>query len=363
MIARALAKQPDDRYETCGELVDDARRALGLDEPQRPGAARARAGGRRAAGGRRGGDRVSRCAPGSGARGGADRVGRPHRSGERIREGDATGSRRIRRRSPSGPQVWVADFRQGTLWRIDPRTGDADQHRGDRQPARRRDPRRARLRRQRRPVAARWQRHPLRRADRQRASTASTSCPAASPPATASPTPPAVPTCNRLSTGPGKLRQRHRTRRSRCRRRRRRSTCARRSSASPWARARSGRSVTRSTTASSRSRRAAGRLLAIYRAADRAAEDRRRSGSDLDHRRPARRARQVRSRAAAASSGGSRPGGGTDGVAVGAGSVWVASAHRRPGRAHRSREWPDRRRASTSAPGCARSRWALTTSG
>ena len=22
-----------------------------------------------------------------------------------------------------GPQVWVADFRQGTLWRIDPRTG------------------------------------------------------------------------------------------------------------------------------------------------------------------------------------------------------------------------------------------------
>ena len=35
VIARALAKQPDDRHASCGELVDDARRALALDEPRR----------------------------------------------------------------------------------------------------------------------------------------------------------------------------------------------------------------------------------------------------------------------------------------------------------------------------------------
>ena len=35
VIAKALAKQPDDRYASCGELVDDARRALALDEPRR----------------------------------------------------------------------------------------------------------------------------------------------------------------------------------------------------------------------------------------------------------------------------------------------------------------------------------------
>ena len=150
VIARALAKQPEDRYETCGELVDDARRALGLDEPRRPrrGLALALAG--RRAGGRRGGDR-GRGALGLGACGGADRIGRPHRSGERIGEGDlpALGASGSGRRRPAGlgdrlPAEHALAHRSAYR--------RADQHRGDRQPARRRDPRRARVRRQRRPV-------------------------------------------------------------------------------------------------------------------------------------------------------------------------------------------------------------------
>ena len=151
VIARALAKQPEDRYETCGELVDDARRALGLDEPQRPrrGLASALAAVARA-GGRRGGDRC-RGALGLGAGGGADRLGRPHRSGERIREGDlpALGAPGGGCRRPAGlgdrlPAEHALAHRSAYR--------RADQHRGDRQSARRRDPRRARVRRQRRPV-------------------------------------------------------------------------------------------------------------------------------------------------------------------------------------------------------------------
>ena len=59
VIARALAKQPDARQASCGELVDDARSALALDEPPpratRAGvlaAARARRGRRRRGSGR-----------------------------------------------------------------------------------------------------------------------------------------------------------------------------------------------------------------------------------------------------------------------------------------------------------------------
>jgi len=35
VLARALAKDPNDRYETCGELVEQAREALGIAEPRR----------------------------------------------------------------------------------------------------------------------------------------------------------------------------------------------------------------------------------------------------------------------------------------------------------------------------------------
>ena len=35
VIAKALAKEPEDRYGTCGELVEEAREALGIGEPRR----------------------------------------------------------------------------------------------------------------------------------------------------------------------------------------------------------------------------------------------------------------------------------------------------------------------------------------
>ena len=80
---------------------------------------RARARGRRA---RRGAIAWARALR-SGAGAARDRIGRPHRRGERNREGALPACRRIRRRSRSEPRVWVADYRQGTLWRIDQRTG------------------------------------------------------------------------------------------------------------------------------------------------------------------------------------------------------------------------------------------------
>ena len=42
VLARGTAKQPDQRYSTCRELVDDARRALGITEPPTPAAKPAR---------------------------------------------------------------------------------------------------------------------------------------------------------------------------------------------------------------------------------------------------------------------------------------------------------------------------------
>ena len=121
MIARALAKQPDDRYATCGELVDDARRALALDEPRRSrrGLALALLIAALAVAGA-----VIAVATRSGSSPAAPPVGSV------VRIDPASGSVAATYRLSAhpaavavGPQVWVADFREGTLWRIDPRTG------------------------------------------------------------------------------------------------------------------------------------------------------------------------------------------------------------------------------------------------
>ena len=121
VIARALAKQPDDRYGTCGELIEDARRALALDEPRRSrrGIAAALIVAVLA---------VAAAAVAVALRSGSDTP--PARAGSVVHIDPASGAVTARYRlsvHPSsvavGPQVWVADYRQGTLWRIDPVTG------------------------------------------------------------------------------------------------------------------------------------------------------------------------------------------------------------------------------------------------
>ena len=165
VIARALAKQPEDRYETCGELVDDARRALGLDEPQRPRRwfALALAGVALLA--------VAGAAIAVAVRSDSGPAEAP--TGSVVRIDPASGSVKATYRLSAhpaavaiGPQVWVDRLSAEHALAHRSAYRDADQHRGDRQPARRRDPRRARVRRQRRSVGCRWQRHPLRRGDR-----------------------------------------------------------------------------------------------------------------------------------------------------------------------------------------------------
>jgi streptogramin lyase len=121
VIARALAKQPGDRYSTCGELVDDARRAFALDEPRRPrrGLALALAVAVLA---------VAGAAIALAVRSGSGPAEAPTGSVVRIdpASGSVAASYRLSAHPAAvavGPQVWVADYRQGTLWRIDPRTG------------------------------------------------------------------------------------------------------------------------------------------------------------------------------------------------------------------------------------------------
>ncbi len=122
VIARALAKQPEDRYETCGELVDDARRALGVDEPQRPRRWLATALAAVAV------LAVAGAAIAVAVRSGSGAQEAP--TGSVVRIDPASGSVKATYRLSAhpaavavGPQVWVTDYRQSTLWRIDPRTG------------------------------------------------------------------------------------------------------------------------------------------------------------------------------------------------------------------------------------------------
>jgi streptogramin lyase len=121
VIARALAKQPEDRYATCAELVDDARRALGVDEPRHPRRGLALA-------------LVVAVLAVVGAvialavRSGSSPAPAPTGSVVRIdpSSGSVAATYRLSAHPAAvavGPQIWVGDYRQGTLWRIDPRTG------------------------------------------------------------------------------------------------------------------------------------------------------------------------------------------------------------------------------------------------
>jgi streptogramin lyase len=124
VIARALAKAPDVRQASCGELVDDVRRALALDAPPRR---------------RRGRLAALALAAGVLAAGAiawavrSDPAPALPETGSVVHIDAASGTVKERIRlsaHPSaialGPRIWVADYRQGTLWRIDRRTGDVN---------------------------------------------------------------------------------------------------------------------------------------------------------------------------------------------------------------------------------------------
>jgi DNA-binding beta-propeller fold protein YncE/predicted Ser/Thr protein kinase len=123
VLPKAFAKEPDDRYATSGELIDDARRALGIAVPRRSRLplAIALAGlaviaatllavfltGGGTTGARAGVGRLLRIDPAS------------NRVTTSVALGDgpvavAVGSRR----------VWVAAYRDGTLWQFDPAAGE-----------------------------------------------------------------------------------------------------------------------------------------------------------------------------------------------------------------------------------------------
>ena len=123
VLPKALAKDPADRYPTCGELVADAREALGITEPKRNPWPLAAA----AVGDRPDRRRPRRLLPHPRRRRRAARSRAPTRS-------SASTPRRTRspRRVPVGRKtsgvavgdghVWVTSFADGTVWRIDPKT-------------------------------------------------------------------------------------------------------------------------------------------------------------------------------------------------------------------------------------------------
>jgi YVTN family beta-propeller protein len=126
VLARAMAKDREERYETCWELIDDARVALGIEvklmQPSRR--RRALVGGVLAV--------VLIAAAVAGvllARGG----GAPLAAhGSLIRIDPVTNTATARYPVSTHPgvvttsagRVWLGDFRDGSLWRLNPQTGD-----------------------------------------------------------------------------------------------------------------------------------------------------------------------------------------------------------------------------------------------
>ena len=122
VLPRALAKEPDGRYATCGELIDDTREALGIAEPKRSrwplavavvgvaliGAALA-------------GFFLTHGDGGVAAEPGADQLLRIDPAANRVTLSTAVG------RQTSGialgdGKVWVSSFADGNVRRFDPKT-------------------------------------------------------------------------------------------------------------------------------------------------------------------------------------------------------------------------------------------------
>ena len=122
VLPRALAKDPVGRYETCGELMDAARDALGLTRPQRtlwPLAVAAV------------GLAVVAAAllafllthdGGSAAAAQGGRLLRIDPASNRVISSVTVGDGPAAVAAGSG-RVWVASYRDGTLWKLDPGTG------------------------------------------------------------------------------------------------------------------------------------------------------------------------------------------------------------------------------------------------
>ncbi|HKE81104.1 MAG TPA: protein kinase [Solirubrobacteraceae bacterium] len=121
VLQRAMAKDPGERFATCGELVDEARTALALDGTRR----------RRWLVPALGLLTVAIAAAAiTIALGGGEKTAAPGPSGTLVRIDPRT-NRVARTEVPGYPGpvevtaggVWVGDFRQGVLWRYDPATG------------------------------------------------------------------------------------------------------------------------------------------------------------------------------------------------------------------------------------------------
>jgi DNA-binding beta-propeller fold protein YncE/tRNA A-37 threonylcarbamoyl transferase component Bud32 len=124
VLQKALAKDPEERYQTCGELIDAARNALGIAAPSRSRwpLAFAAVGLALIAAAllafflTRGGS------SGPAAQGG--RLLRIDPATNRVESSVAVGDGATAVAVGSG-RVWVAAYRDATLWQVDPRTGSA----------------------------------------------------------------------------------------------------------------------------------------------------------------------------------------------------------------------------------------------
>jgi YVTN family beta-propeller protein len=127
VLPKALAKEPGERYETCGELIEDVREALGLAEPKRsrwPLAVGAF--GLAVIAASLAAFFVTRGTGGPAALPGADSLVRIDAATNAVTDSMAVG-RKASGVATSGRYVWVTSFADGNVWRIDARSHDAVQ--------------------------------------------------------------------------------------------------------------------------------------------------------------------------------------------------------------------------------------------
>jgi outer membrane protein assembly factor BamB/predicted Ser/Thr protein kinase len=123
MLPKALAKEPADRYATCEELIEDARRALGIasPHPSRVPLVLALAGVCAIAAAL-----LAVFLTGGGTSGpatGAGRLLRIDPKSNHVMASVAVGDGPIAV-AAGGGRVWVASYRDGTLWQVDASSGD-----------------------------------------------------------------------------------------------------------------------------------------------------------------------------------------------------------------------------------------------